>query len=201
MKRMSINRILAVLVFATILIAACTKENTEVRLAPQLSTSQLLNVTSDAATVVGFVVAEGSGFTEKGVCYNTATAPTIANTKVVYSGEATTATFNVTLTGLAYATKYYARAYATGSTGTIYGEEYSFTTLPVVPTLTTAAITAVTGNSAAGGGNVTVAGGADVTARGVCIGLATKPTIANTVTTDGKGIGAFVSALTGLKGN
>ena len=201
MKRMTINRILAVLVFATILLAACTKENTEVRLAPQLSTSQLLNVTSDAATVVGFVVAEGSGFTEKGVCYNTATAPTIANTKVVYSGEATTATFNVTLTGLAYATKYYARAYATGSTGTIYGEEYSFTTLPVVPTLTTAAIIAITGNSAACGGNVTVAGGADVIARGICFGITTQPTIANTVTTDGKGIGAFVSALTGLKGN
>lgn len=201
MKRMSINRILAVLVFATILFAACTKENADVRLDPKLSTSELLNVTSNSATVVGFIVASGSGFTEKGVCYNIATAPTIANTKVAYTGEATTATFNVTLTGLAYATKYYARAYATGSTGTIYGEEYNFTTLPVVPTLTTAAITAVTGNSAAGGGNVTVSGGADVTARGICFGIVTKPTIANTITTDGKGIGAFVSALTGLKGN
>ena len=129
MKRMSIYRILAILVTASILFAACTKENADVRLDPKLSTSQLLNVTSDAATVVGFVVAQGSGFTEKGVCYGLATAPTTANTKVVYSGEATTATFNVTLTGLAYATKYYARAYATGASGTIYGEEYNFTTL------------------------------------------------------------------------
>lgn len=201
MNKMSVYRILAIVVTATILFAACTKENAEVRLDPKLATTQLLNITSNAATVVGFVVAEGDGFTEKGVCYNTVTAPTIANNKVAFTGQATTATFNVILTGLAYATKYFARAYATGSTGTIYGEEYSFTTLPVVPVLTTAAITVITGNSAAGGGNVTVAGGAEVTARGICFGIVTKPTIADTKTTDGKGTGAFVSALTSLKGN
>ena len=202
MKRKTLYRILAVLVTASIFFAACTKEYSDVRLTSTLATSQLLNVTSNAATVVGLVVAEGEGFTEKGVCYNTATAPTISNSKVAYTGTETSAAFNVTLTGLNYATKYYARAYATivGS-GTIYGEEYSFTTLPVVPVLTTAAITAITGNSAAGGGNVTVTGGAEVTARGVCFGTTTQPTVAGSKTTDGKGAGAFVSALTSLKGN
>jgi len=184
-----------------VLFAACTKETADVRLAPTLATTQLLNVTSSTATVVGYVVAEGSGYTEKGVCFNIATAPTIANSKVAYTGEATTATFSVALSGLNYATKYYARAYATGSTGTIYGQEYNFTTLPVVPTLTTAAITAVTGNSAAGGGNVTVTGGADVTARGICFALTHNPAVTDTKTSDGKGAGAFVSALTSLKGN
>ena len=56
--------------------------------------------------------------------------------------------------GLDYATPYFARAYAVGPAGTVYGEELTFTTLPVVPTLTTAAVTAVTGNSATGGGEV-----------------------------------------------
>jgi hypothetical protein len=200
MKRMSVYRTLSVLFAASLLLAACTKEKTEVRLAPQLSTSQLLNVTSNAATVVGFVVAQGDGFTEKGVCYNTAIAPTIANNKVAYTGDNTKATFNVTLSGLTHVTKYYARAYATGSAGTIYGEEYNFTTLPDVPTLTTAAITLITGNSAGGGGNVTATGGADVTVRGICFGTTTQPTVAGSKTTDGKGLGAFVSALTGLKG-
>ena len=201
MKSKNLYRILAVLVTATILFAACTKENEEVRLAPKLATTQLLNVTSNTATVVGFVVAAGDGFTEKGVCYNTATAPTIANSKVAYTGQATTATFNVTLTGLAFATKYYARAYATGANGTIYGEEYSFTTLPVVPVLTTAAITVVTGNSAKGGGNVTATGGAEVTVRGIVYGIKTAPTVADSKTTDDKGLGAFVSTLASLKGN
>ncbi len=201
MKRMSIYRILAVLITATIFFAACTKENSDVRLDPKLSTSQVLNVKHDSATIVGFVVAAGSGFTEKGVCYNTAAAPTISNTKVSYSGENTKATFTVVLSGLSYTTKYYARAYATNTQGTIYGEEYSFTTLPDVPALTTAAITSVSGNSAAGGGNVTDAGGAEVTARGVCYGTTSNPTLSDSKTTNGNGTGAFVSELTGMKGN
>lgn len=201
MKRMSIYRILAVLLTA-VFFSACTKESSDVRLESRLATTQLLNVTSNSANVVGFVTSQGAGFSEKGVCFNTATAPTVSNSKVVYEGTSTSATFNVALTGLAYATKYYARAYATiiGS-GTIYGEEFNFTTLPVVPTLTTAAITLITGNSAGGGGNVTVTGGNDPTVRGICYGTATQPTIAGSKTTDGKGPGAFVSAMTGLKGN
>jgi len=202
MKRITIYRILAVLVSATFLFAACTKDTADVRLESRLATSQLLNVTSNSATVVGFVKSEGAGFSEKGVCFNTATAPTVSNSKVVYSGTSASATFNVSLTGLTYATKYYARAYATiiGS-GTIYGEEYSFTTLPVVPVLTTAAISVITGNTAAGGGNVTVAGGAEVTVRGIVFGITPAPTVANSKTTDGKGTGAFVSVMASLKGN
>lgn len=194
-------QLLSALVLATLLLASCTKEMDEVRLDPTLSTSQFYNVKSDSATVVGFVVAQGDGFTERGVCYNTAPAPTVNNSKVVYTGSTAGATYIVKLGGLNYATKYYARAYATGAEGTVYGEEITFTTLPVVPTLTTAAITAVTGNSATGGGNVTVTGGAEVTARGVCFGTSHNPTIADSKTTDGKGTGAFVSMLSGLKGN
>ena len=201
MKITSKYRILAVLVTATLFFAACTKDKSGIRLSPTLSTTQTLNIKSDAATVVGYVVAEGDGFTEKGVCYNTSPAPTVSNTKVAFIGQSKTATYNVTLPGLAYATKYYARSYAISASGTIYGSEVNFTTLPVVPTLTTAAITAVTGNSAAGGGNVTVSGGAEVTARGICYGTNHNPTTADTKTSDSKGTGAFVSSLTGLKGN
>jgi hypothetical protein len=201
MKKIFIYRILAILVTATVIFGACTKEKSDVRLAPKLSTSQFLNVKSDSATVVGFVVAEGDGFTERGICYNTATAPTISNSKVIYTGTLKSATYTVKIGGLAYATKYYAKAYATGPAGTIYGEEVTFTTLPVVPAITTAAITLITGKSATGGGNVTVIGGAAVTARGVCFGLNRNPTIADNKTSDAQGPGAFVSALTGLKGN
>jgi len=201
MKRKMINRILAVLIIATVFIGACTKEKSDVRLAPSLATAQVLNIKSDSVTVVGYVVAQGDGFSEKGICYNTATAPTILNSKVVYTGTATTATFSVKIGGLAYATKYYTRAYATSAAGTIYGEEYSFTTLPVVPTVTTAAITAITSFTATGGGNVTALGGANVTARGVCFGIKSNPTTADGKTTDGAGLGAFTSSLKGLTHN
>jgi hypothetical protein len=200
MKRISNLRILAFLVTVTLFFAACTKESSDVRLDPQLTTTQVLKVRSDSATIVGFVVAQGDGFLEKGVCYDIATAPTTAKSKVAYTGKTTSATFNVVLTKLAYATKYYARAYAVIPTGTLYGEEVTFTTLPVVPTVTTDPITSVTGTTAAGGGNVTNDGGSSVTIRGVCYSTNPKPTVADKKTTDGAGKGAFTSAITGLNG-
>lgn len=186
---------------ATILYAACTKETANTRLPAQISTSQLKNVTSDSVTVVGFVVAAGAGFTEEGVVYGTSAAPTTSNTKIAFTGPTTGATYTIKIGGLAYATVYYARAYAINATGTLYGEQVTFTTLPVVPTLTTAAITAVTGNAAAGGGNVTIDGGAAVTARGIAYGTAHNPVISGSKTSDGTGTGAFTSALASLKGN
>ena len=201
MKIKNLSIIFAFLVTATIFFAACTKEDPDVRLDPKLSTAMVSGVTSDAATIEGFVVASGAGFTEKGVCYNTAPAPTIANSKVVYTGQATTATFNVTLSGLAYATKYYARAYATNSAGTtIYGEEQYFTTAPVLATVTTAVITDITGTTATGGGDITSDGGAVVTARGVCYSKYHNPTVDSTKTADDSGTGVFVSSLKKLDG-
>lgn len=188
-------------VAAAIIYAGCTKETSDVRLDPKLGTAKITNITSNSAVVQGFVVAQGDGFTEKGICYDIAANPTVAKSKTLYTGSLTSAAFDVALAGLNYATQYFARAYAVGPTGTIYGEEMTFITLPVVPTLTTAAITAITGNSAAGGGEVTVSGGADVTARGIAWDIAENPTIDKSKTTNGEGLGAFTSAMTGLLGN
>lgn len=199
MKRKSLYRITTILGLA-LFFAACTKEMSEVRLDSKVATTQTQNVTSNSATVTGFIVAEGAGLSEKGVCYNTATGPTISNSKASYSGTSKSATFTVNLSGLNYATKYYVRAYATTSeSGTIYGEEYSFTTLPIQATLTTSSTTNITPFTATSGGNITANGGAEVTARGVCYSTKPSPTIADSKTTNGKGNGAFVSELTGLK--
>jgi uncharacterized protein (TIGR02145 family) len=70
-----------------------------------------------------------------------------------------------------------------------------------IPTLTTAAVSGITTVAASTGGNVTDDGGADVTARGVCWGTATKPTITGSKTSDGTGPGSFTSSLTGLTAN
>ena len=69
---------------------------------------------------------------------------------------------------------------------------------PVVPTLTTTSAGSITTTTATAGGNITVDGGATVTARGVCWGNSTGPTISNNKTTDGTGVGNFVSSLTAL---
>ncbi|MBM4398972.1 MAG: endonuclease, partial [Candidatus Cloacimonetes bacterium] len=66
------------------------------------------------------------------------------------------------------------------------------------PTVTTASITSITFNSASGGGEVTSAGSAAVTARGVCWNTTGNPTISDSYSTDGSGVGVFTSALTPL---
>lgn len=200
MKRKTFHLIVVLLITSAFLFAACTKEGSEVRLDPTLATTQMSGLKSDSVTIVGFVVADGVGFTEKGVCYNTATAPTVADNKVIFSQPTTSATFSVTVGGLKYATKYYARAYATGPGGTVYGEEVTFTTLPVIPMLTTTEITAITGTTATGGGTITDNGGEAVTARGVCWSIHPNPTTADSKSTDDIEEDAFTSQLTDLLG-
>ena len=66
------------------------------------------------------------------------------------------------------------------------------------PTVTTAATSSITANSASVGGNVTSDGGASIAARGVCWSTSENPTIADSHTSDGTVIGSFTSSITGL---
>ncbi len=147
------------------------------------------------------LVAQGDGFTEKGICYDIAAKPDSSQVKdpLYRITDISLLRGGSGRTELCHAV--FCTAYAVGPAGTVYGEELTFTTLPVVPTLTTATVTAITGNSAAGGGEVTVSGGADVTARGICWDIAENPTTAKSKTTNGEGLGTFTSAMTGLLGN
>jgi hypothetical protein len=72
---------------------------------------------------------------------------------------------------------------------------------PILPTVTTSALTNITLITATGGGNVTSDGGISITARGICWSTTTNPTLSNSYTTDGSGSGMFVSTLTGLTQN
>ena len=90
-------------------------------------------------TFNGNVTSEnGSSVTERGFVYAITENPTVTNTKVT-SGTGTGA-FSETVTGLAAGT-YYARSFATNSSGTSYGSSITFTvtgppvTAPAAPTL------------------------------------------------------------------
>lgn len=75
------------------------------------------------------------------------------------------------------------------------------TTTPTksVPILSTTAISAVTLNSATGGGTISNNGGAEVTARGIVWNTSPLPTLSSgSKTTDGTGSGSFTSSITGL---
>ena len=78
------------------------------------------------------------------------------------------------------------------SSGTI---AFSFIVLPV---LTTDSVTAITTNSATSGGNITFNGGDVITARGVCWSTAPNPDLNDAHSTDGSGMGSFVSNISTL---
>src|SRR5664279_2559705 len=165
---------------------------------PTLVTSAVTSITLTSAVSGGNITADGGGsVTARGICWNTVTGPTLANSKT--SNGTGTGSFVSNLTGLTGGTTYYVRAYATNSAGTAYGNEIIFTTNPlVIPTLTTTAVSAITATTAASGGSISSDGGSAVTARGVCWAITASPTILNSKTTDGTGTGPFTSSLTGL---
>jgi uncharacterized membrane protein len=169
---------------------------------PDVTTANITNPTTNSATGGGNVTNAGNAtVTARGVCWNTTGNPTLQNCINFTTNGNGTGSFTSNIANLTDGVKYYVRAYATNSKGTGYGAQVDFTTLDItLPTVNTAEITNPTTNSATGGGNVTNAGNATVTARGVCWNTTGNPTLQNCInfTTNGNGTGSFTSNITGL---
>lgn len=90
-----------------------------------VNTSRASEVTANSATCGGDIFASDEyPVLERGVCWGTNPTPTIANKKTIEGSG--TGKFTSSITGLVIGTTYYARAYATGNNGTVYGNEISF---------------------------------------------------------------------------
>jgi uncharacterized protein (TIGR02145 family) len=97
----------------------------------QTLTTSTISITSTTSAIGGGFISYDGGepITERGVCWSTSPNPTILNSKTT-DGPGTGA-FTSTIFGLTKATRYYLKAYATNSLGTAYGNELSFTTVPI----------------------------------------------------------------------
>jgi hypothetical protein len=167
---------------------------------PTLTTTAIASVTTTTASSGGNISNDGGApVTARGVCWNTATSPTTANSKT--TDGTGTGSFTSSLTSLTANTTYYYRAYATNSAGTGYGNEIIFTTVASTPTLTTTAPGSITQTTATSGGNITDNGGAPVLASGVCWSTTSNPLVSGSHTTDGSASGTFISSITGLTAN
>jgi len=165
-----------------------------------LTTLEASSVSSNRAVSGGNITSDGgSAVTARGVCWSTTANPTLSDNKTTNGSG--TGNFASDITGLQPGTTYHVRAYATNNIGTSYGNDVSFTTSAVVPTVTTSAVSSFTRTSAVTGGNVTNSGGASVTARGVCWSTSTGPVATGSHTTDGSGTGPFTSTISGLNPN
>lgn len=94
---------------------------------PTLTTTTISSIRGTSASGGGNITSNGGEtLIARGVCWNIASSPTIANWKTT-DGTAT-GSYTSSLTGLFPSTTYYVRAYATNRSGTSYGNEVSFTT-------------------------------------------------------------------------
>jgi len=164
---------------------------------PILTTTAVTSVTSVAAVSGGNITDNGGGsVTARGVCWSTASSPTISEN--LTSNGAGSGSFSSNITGLQPGTTYHVRAYATNSAGTSYGNELTFTTAAIAPSVTTTAATSITRTGAASGGTITSNGGAVITVSGICWGTSHNPSVTGSHTNDGSSSGSFTSNITGL---
>ena len=167
---------------------------------PAISTAEVTGISSTSAQCGGNVTFDGGrDVTARGVCWSTSENPTVGSGNKTDDGEGEGA-FTSEITGLGPGTTYYVRAYATNELGTSYGEEVSFETDPVPPTVSTAQVDSIAASTAICGGTVAADGGRTVTARGVCWSTSENPTVDSSLgkTENGGGKGTFSSIIFGM---
>ena len=97
---------------------------------PSAWTAEVDRVTHNSARCGGSITADGgAAVTARGVCWSTKPDPTVADAHTTDGSG--TGHFTSRLTGLAYGTVYYVRAYGTNSAGTGYGATKVFKTTNV----------------------------------------------------------------------
>lgn len=173
-------------------------DKTNASLLPKVTTEEVSDIAALTAKVAGNVTANGGHeVTQRGFCFAQHQTPTLDDSvRICGAGNGK---YTYTLSELSKSTTYFLRAFATNSIGTVYGAQKTFTTKSGKATITTTAANNVNYNSAVVGGNITDDGGDAITVRGICWGTSENPTLSNSHSTDGNGIGSFTHTLQGLQ--
>jgi uncharacterized protein (TIGR02145 family) len=194
MKSICKNKIIFMACVLIIVNQSCKKE------LPELITSPVNGITATTANCGGKIKFEGEPkFTICGICWDTKENPTIKNTRTGH--KAGSDEFVNTITGLIANTTYYARAYATSSAGTAYGEQVKFTSATTVPVLLTSFISDIRSNTASVGNIIVSDGGSGILKAGVCWDTLPGPTTDGSKTIDNLHEKVFLSHLSGLSSN
>lgn len=178
-----------------------------------VTTYSPVDVTAFSAVCGGSVqVVQGLVLTKIGVCWGTSPNPTVDGRQL--SSEAWNEPFVRTLTGLSPSTVYHVRAFALRGLEYYYGEEKTFTTVSngggggnngggtlMLPTVATLQMTDITQTSAVSGGYVTEDGGATVLDRGLCWSTSSEPTLNDSHSSNGSGLGNYSMTINNLMPN
>lgn len=97
-----------------------------------LTTATVTLITETSATCGGNITSDlGDNVTAKGVVWSTSSNPTLTSNELGHTSDGTgTGSFTCNITGLIANGTYYVRAYSTSVSGTSYGNEIMFATIP-----------------------------------------------------------------------
>ena len=195
-RNIVIGQIASSLYIFMFIILSCEKD--DLVTANEVTTSEISYISETKASGGGYIYNGGkSNVSSRGICWGTEPLPTINDNKTIDgTGDGN---FNSSLTDLIPNTTYHVRAYASNYDGISYGNNVTFTTKnSEIPLLSTTAISNVKSNSCKSGGTIIFEGTANLTSRGVCWSENNPPTIVDSKTINGTGLGTFTSNITGL---
>jgi hypothetical protein len=107
----------------------------------QFSLASGLEVSTEAVTEIGATTATGNGnivslgtsnTSQHGMVWSTTSGPTLSDQYSEEGPASIAGDFSSELSGLAPGTLYYVRAYATDNSGTVYGDDVTFTTATAI---------------------------------------------------------------------
>lgn len=189
-----------IILFLSISLAYYSCKKDEVYKPAEIETGAITDITFNSAKVSGSISDLGSGADEHGHCWSTNPEPTTSDFKTSLGAPAT-GSFTSEMTNLDMGVEYYVRTYVIQGEKIVYGPVKSFKTLNGVPELITSQVEVKTIMSVIAGGEVSIDGNVDVTARGVCWNTTGNPKVNDNSTSDSLGVGNFVSMLDSLEKN
>lgn len=179
-----------------IVLTSCKKREVEIK------TNAISSISSTSAVSGGDISSDGgSNITARGVCWSTSSNPVLAVGNFTSDGTGT-GSFSSVIQNLKHKTTYYVRAYAINGKGTTYGNEYSFTTPPLISSTTPIVETYDYINVDTNNrrlllkGEVIHEGGAPTSVRGFAWSLKKGPSITDSVLLASQGVGNFSSVFT-----
>ena len=187
-----------ILLISLITLFSCSTEE-PCEPSPSFTMEDVADITDVSATVSGSIIRPTCELTvtSQGIVYSTSTLPKTDDNIIELTGSDVSAS----LTKLNQNKTYYARLFFENPSGVFYGDQVTFKTSVGSSALTTTDISEIKTSTATSGGNITENGGALITAKGVCWSKSPTPTIDDSKTEDGTGLGSYISFLTGLISN
>lgn len=161
-----------------VFIGALSSCNEEEKYLPELITLEASNIRTTSAVSGGFIPNDGGAeITIRGICWSTTANPSLSDSTI--DKGTGMGKFTCTMGGLDQNTLYYARAYATNSEGTAYGNEIQFTTKQAVkPTVSTSVNPQkITPYGAIVQIHIISDGGSPITEKGICWATYENPTV------------------------